>query len=295
VLVGTLYPLALEAVSGDKISVGAPFFNRTVGPLFLLLVLIMPAGPLLAWKRGDAIGVAQRLAFAALIACAIAAVTLYATGGGPLLLSVALFAALFAIAGALAEFAERIALFRAPLAYSFARARGLPRAAFGSMLAHAGVGIALLGVVAESGWSAERIVALKPGDQLSIKGFDLRFIGLTQQDGPNWRDTVGRFEVRAGGNLVETLAPAKRTYLSSGQPTTEAGIGTFGLGQLYISLGDPVPDGTIAARIYWKPFVLLIWLGPVLMALGGVLSLSDRRLRIGAPRRAAHPAALPAE
>jgi cytochrome c-type biogenesis protein CcmF len=295
VLVGTLYPLALEAISGDKISVGAPFFNRTVGPLFLLLLLIMPAGPLLAWKRGDALAVAQRLALAGLLVFVFVAVTLYATGGAPLLLSVALFAGLFAVAGALAELAERLALFREPFAHSLARARGLPRAAFGSMLAHAGIGIALLGVVAESGWSEERIVSLTAGDRVAIARFDLRFTGLLQQHGPNWRDTVGRFEVRRAGSLVARLAPAKRTFLSSGQPTTEAGIATFGLGQLYVSLGDPAADGAISARIYWKPFVLLIWLGPVLMALGGLLSLSDRRLRIGAPRRVARAVAQPAE
>jgi cytochrome c-type biogenesis protein CcmF len=112
---------------------------------------------------------------------------------------------------------------------------------------------------------------------------------LRERTGPNWHDTVGRFETRRGGSLVATIEPAKRIYASRGQPTTEAGIESFGLGQLYISLGDPGPDGMISARIYWKPFVLLIWIGPVLMAIGGALSLSDRRLRIGAPRRARRP------
>jgi cytochrome c-type biogenesis protein CcmF len=207
---------------------------------------------------------------------------------------VALFIGLFAVAGALVEFAERIALFREPLAHSLARARGLPRSAFGSALAHAGIGIALLGVVAETGWSEERIVVLKAGDRVSIGRFDLTFTGLSERAGPNWRDTVGRFEVRRGGAAVASLEPAKRLYVARGQPTTEAGIETFGLGQLYISLGDPAGDGSISARIYWKPFVVLIWLGPVLMAAGGLLSLSDRRLRVGAPRPARR-VAIPAE
>jgi cytochrome c-type biogenesis protein CcmF len=171
----------------------------------------------------------------------------------------------------------------------------MPRAAFGSTLAHAGIGLALLGVVAASGWSEERIAALKPGECVAIAGFDLGFAGLSEREGPNWRETVGRIEVRDGGNVVATMLPAKRVYRSSGQPTTEAGIETFGLGQLYISLGDPTADGAISARIYWKPFVLLIWFGPVLMALGGLLSLSDRRLRIGAPRRSRRAATAPAE
>jgi cytochrome c-type biogenesis protein CcmF len=295
VLVGTLYPLALEAVSGEKISVGPPFFNRTVGPLLLLALAVMPAGPLLAWKRGDAYAAAQRLAAAVAVSVVVGAVALYVAEGGPLLAALALFIALFAIAGAVTELAERIALFREPIAHSFTRARGLPRSAFGSALAHAGIGIALLGVVSQAGWSTERVVSLKSGDRAQIASFDLTFVGLDERVGPNWRDTIGRFEVRRGGALIATMEPAKRLYPSRGQPTTEAGIETFGLGQLYVSLGDPVPDGSISARIYWKPFVLLIWIGPVLMALGGALSLSDRRLRIGAPRRARHAAALPAE
>jgi len=295
VLVGTLYPLALETLTGDKISVGPPFFNRTVGPLFLLLMIAMPAGPLLAWKRGDALAVAQRLTLAAGFAFLCAAAVLVGSARGSLLAAAGLFVGVFAVAGAVVEISDRLALFREPLSHSLARARGTPRAAFGSALAHAGIGIALLGVVAESGWSEERIVALKPGERVSIARFDLAFTGLSEQGGTNWRETVGRFEIRSGGNVVATSMPTKRVYVATGQPTTEAGITTFGLGQLYISLGDPVAGGAISARIYWKPFVLLIWLGPLLMALGGLLSLSDRRLRIGAPRRARRAAAVPAE
>ena len=295
VLVGTLYPLALETITGDKISVGPPFFNRTVGPLFLLLMIAMPAGPLLAWKRGDAFAVAQRLTFAAGFASLCAAAVLIVSGGGSVLAAAGLFVGVFAVVGAVVEIADLLALFREPFAHSLARARGTPRAAFGSALAHAGIGIALLGVVAESGWSEERIVALKPGERVSIARFDLAFTGLSEQSGTNWRETVGRFKVRSGGTVVATSMPTKRVYVATGQPTTEAGITTFALGQLYISLGDPVAGGAISARIYWKPFVLLIWLGPLLMALGGLLSLSDRRLRIGAPRRARRAAAVPAE
>ncbi len=294
VLTGTLYPLALEALSGDKISVGPPFFNRTVGPLMLLLLFVMPAGPMLAWKRGDALGIAQRLSLAAVVALVLAALVLFVTQGGSVLSAAALFVGIFAVTGALADVSERLALFREPFASSMARARGLPRAVFGGALAHAGIGIALLGVVAESNWSDEKIVSLTAGDRVQIANFDLRFTGLSERVGPNWRDTVGNFEVREGGRVAGTVRPAKRVYVATGQPTTEAGIRTFGLGQLYISLGDPAPDGGISARIYWKPFVLLIWLGPVFMALGGLLSLSDRRLRVGAPRRAKR-VAVPAE
>jgi cytochrome c-type biogenesis protein CcmF len=296
ILTGTLYPLALEAITGAKISVGAPFFNRSVGPLFLCLLIVMPAGPLLAWKRGDLAAVAERLVMAAAISFGVAAFSLWLIEGGPLLASIGLLIALYAIAGALVEFADRIALFRAPLAASLARVGGLPRSAFGTTLAHLGIGLALLGIVAEAGWSEERVVALKPGDRVSIGQFDLQFKGLTPRQGPNWRDQIGRLEVRRGGVVVATLEPAKRTYLANGQSTTEAGIETFGFGQLYASLGDPTADGAVSARIYWKPLVTLIWLGGLVMAIGGVFSISDRRLRIGAPqpaRRRAVPA--PAE
>ena len=295
VLVGTLYPLALEAITGDKISVGPPFFNRTVGPLLLFLLVVMPFGPLLAWKRGDLYAAAQRLILAAVAAFIFAAVALYMSGSGSVASAAGLFIAIFAIAGAIAELAERTALFREPLSHSLRRAVGLPRAAYGSALAHAGIGFALLGVVAESGWSTERIVTLKPGDQVSIAQLDLNYSGITRRNGPNWQDDVARFEIRRAGGVVAVSEPAKRTYLARGMPTTEAGIVTFGLGQLYISIGDPTPQGSVSARIYWKPLVLLIWLGPLLMALGGLLSLSDRRLRIGAPRRAKTAAAVPAE
>ena len=295
VLVGTLYPLALEAVTGEKISVGAPFFDRTLGPLLLTLAFIMPFGPMLAWKRGDLLGAAQRLTLAALAAFVLAAITLYSTAGGPLLAAVGLFVAIFAIVGALSELSDRIALFREPFSASFRRAFGLPRSAFGTALAHMGVGITLLGIVTEAGWSEEKILALKNGDRVAIAGFELDFKGIVKRDGPNWRDDVGRFEVRRGGIVIAVVEPAKRTYLVASRPTTEAGIATFGFGQLYISLGDPMDGGAVSARIYWKPLVTLIWLGAVVMALGGALSLSDRRLRIGAPRPARRAAVAPAE
>ncbi len=294
VFTGTLYPLVLEAVTGEKISVGAPFFDRTAGPLLLCLLLVMPAGPLLAWKRGDLRGVTERLTFAAGIAAAVAGLVLWLTQGGPILSAAGLFCAIYAIAGALIEFSERLQLFRIPLAASFSRARGLPRSAFGTVLAHIGVGISLLGIVAEAGWSQERVVALKPGDRIAIADFDLSFKGLYDREGENWHDRLGRFEIRRGGLQVTTLEPAKRIYLGN-QPTTEAGIATFGFGQLYISLGEPMPNGAISAHIYWKPLVTLIWIGGMVMAIGGALSLSDRRLRVGAPKPARRMSVLPAE
>jgi cytochrome c-type biogenesis protein CcmF len=255
----------------------------------------MPAGPLLAWKRGDLKGVAERLTLAAGIAATAAAIILSVTKGGSLLIVAGLFCAIYAIVGALTESCDRIQLFRAPAKIAAARAVGLPRSAFGMLFAHLGIGISLLGVIAEAGWSQERIVALKAGDRVSISDFDVSFKGIEEREGANWRDRAGRFEVRRGGVMVATIESSKRVYVASSQTTTEAGIKTFGFGQLYISLGDAMPGGTVSARIYWKPAVLLIWLGGIVMALGGALSLSDRRLRIGAPKPARRTVVAPAE
>ncbi|MBX3514298.1 MAG: heme lyase CcmF/NrfE family subunit [Xanthobacteraceae bacterium] len=287
VFVGTLYPLMLEFVTGEKISVGAPFFNATVGPLALLLVAVIPAGPLLAWKRGDALAVAQKLALAALAAL-VCAITVFAINGAPLYPMIALSVALFAIAGAIIEYATRIALFRAPASESFTRAVGLPRASLGTLLAHIGIGLTLLGVAAEGGWSVEKIASVRPGEAIRIYDFDVRFRQWAERKGANYRDLAAVFDIRRDGITVAELAPAKRIFVMRGQQTTEAAIKTFGLSQLYLSIGDPSPDQSVALRAYWKPFVLLIWLGGVVMALGATFSLSDRRLRIGVPKRAAN-------
>jgi cytochrome c-type biogenesis protein CcmF len=296
VFVGTLYPLALEALTGDKISVGAPFFNATFGPLFLVLLVAVPFGPLLAWKRGDLLGVAQRLFAAFGAAVVVFAGVLLVTKGGPILAPFALGLAAFVMIGALTELAERSQLFRVPLAIAWRRARGFPRSTWGTAIAHFALGITLIGIISETQWSAERIVSMQPKQTLSIADYDLTLDALRPRQGPNYRELLVEFTVRRGGTVVGTLAPSKRTFPVRGMTTTEAALMTRGVSQLYVSLGDPGADGTIAVRVYYKPLVLLIWLGAVVMVLGGALSLSDRRLRVGAPRPARQtPSLQPAE
>ena len=297
VFVGTLYPLALEALTGEKISVGAPFFNATFCPLFIPLLIAMPFGPLLAWKRGDLLGVAQRLIGAVVIA-AITVAVIFAMegGGGPILVPFAIGLALYVMAGALTEIVERTGLLKVPFSTAFARARGLPRSAWGGALAHFGLGITLLGIIGETQWSVERIAELKPGQSISIRRYDLHFDGTTNRQGPNYRELAAHFTVRRHGEFVGAMEPAKRSFPSRGTSTTETALMTRGFSQLYLSLGDPNPDGSLAVRLYYKPLVLLIWLGAVVMVMGGALSLSDRRLRVGAPKPAQSKAALqPAE
>jgi cytochrome c-type biogenesis protein CcmF len=287
VFFGTLYPLALEAVTGQKLSVGPPFFNMTFGPLFVALLLAVPFGPLLAWKRGDLLGVAQRLLAAAALAVIVIAATFAVLRGGPVLVPFAFGLAVFVIAGALTDLVERTALLKAPFRTALARARGLPRSTWGTALAHLGLGVTLLGITGETQLGAERIAEMKPGQTISIGRYELHFDGIINRNGPNYREMAGRFTVRRDGEFLGEMEPSRRSFPSRGSGTTEQALmRTRGLGQLYLSLGEPNADGSIAVRLYDKPLVLLIWIGAVVMVIGGALSLSDRRLRVGAPKPA---------
>jgi cytochrome c-type biogenesis protein CcmF len=177
----------------------------------------------------------------------------------------------------------------------------LPRASWGTALGHFGIGVSLLGIVAVSAFETERITTVRPGQRVDLAGYELTFEGLAARRGPNYNELVGRFVIRSGGTVVGTKESAKRLYTATGTPTTEAGIVTFGFSQLYVTMGDVNPDGSAGVKLYYKPLVLLIWIGTVIMAFGGVVSLSDRRLRVGAPAKArrrrvdATPQPMPAE
>ena len=286
VFIGTLYPLALEVLTGDKISVGAPFFNLTFGPLFVPLLVAMPFAPLLAWKRGDLAGAAQRLMAAGITALVAIAVLLAWTRGGSTFAPLAIGLAVFVFAGALTDLAERMALFRVPFAVAMRRGGGLPRATWGTAFAHAGIGVTLIGIVCETTWNSEYIGSMKSNDVASIAGYQLKLDGVSQRQGPNFREMIAHFSVARDGESLRVMTPSKRNFTTRGSSTTEAALLTRGASQLYVSLGDTNADGAIAVRIYHKPLVLLIWWGPVLMAFGGLLSLTDRRLRVGAPKPA---------
>jgi cytochrome c-type biogenesis protein CcmF len=295
VFVGTLYPLVLESLTGDKISVGPPYFNLTFGPLMVPLLLAMPFGPFLAWKRGDILGAAQRLMFAAILAVVVVALALTVLHRGPVLAPFGLALGVFVMAGAVSELCWRVRLGSVPLGEAWRRFLNQPRSALGSTLAHFGVGLLVVGVVSTSAYREERIIVMKPGEQTALAGYDLTFRGVAPVTGPNYREEVAVFDVTRDGATVARLEPSRRLYDAPPQPTTEAGIHVAWRGDLYVVLGDPQTAGGYAVRLFFNPLVRFIWLGALIMFLAGGVSLSDRRLRVGAPKRARHVAAAPAE
>ncbi|ENN86212.1 Cytochrome c-type biogenesis protein cycK [Rhizobium freirei PRF 81] len=290
VLTGTLYPLALETLTGDKISVGPPFFNMTFGLLMTPILIAVPFGPLLAWKRGDLLGALQRLYVVAGLAFLAGLVLFYLKHGGPVMAILGLAAGFFLIFGALADLWYRAGVRKVAAGVAWRRLRGLPRSAFGTALAHAGLGITVLGIVAVTTFEAENITSMKPGETADLGGYSLRFEGVQPAVGPNFTEDRARFTVSRGGVAFAEMSSAKRVFTASRTATTESGILTLGPNQLYVSIGDAGKDGGMVVRIWWKPFILCIWVGALVMAFGGFVSLSDRRLRIGAPSRKAKPA-----
>ena len=295
VFIGTLYPLALEVLTGEKISVGAPFFNFTFLPLIVPLLLLLPLGQTLAWKRGNFLGTAQRL-YAVFGVSLLATILLFAfTYGGPVAAPLGIGLGVYLVLGSLNEIASRAWSKGTPLAVAWRKARGLPRSAWGTAIAHAGVGLTVIGIAATA-WGVEGLGTLKIGERLSAGDYEVRLERVIPRVEANYREDVAVLTVFGSGREVGTLETMKRLYVTRGMPTTEAGILTTGLGQVYASLGEVQPDGSVGIRLYHKPLVLLIWIGSLVMAIGGGISLTDRRLRIGAPVRAkAVPAAVPAE
>ncbi|MFH1793129.1 MAG: heme lyase CcmF/NrfE family subunit [Pseudomonadota bacterium] len=299
VFVGTLYPLALEALTGEKISVGAPFFNLTFGALMVPLLIAMPFGPLLAWKRGDLAAAGQRLYAAAAGALLVGLVAVSFVDGVTAFAAVGFGLAAWLLIGAVTDLVLRAGIGSVAPAVALRRFAGLPRSVFGTALAHFGLGLTALGIVSVSALQTERIVAMKPGDTAEISGYVLTYDRMEPVRGPNYTEDRAFFGLAtAGGRDLGEVISSKRIYTARQMPTTEAGIATRGLSQIYVSLGDPAANGGTVVRIWWKPLVTLIWIGALVMMAGGTMSLADRRLRIGAPaRRKVRPATagVPAE
>ena len=280
VLLGTLYPLLLDALGGGRVSVGPPFFTATFVPVMVPLLAALPIGGMLAWKRGDLSGALARLKFAFAAGLIAAIATLSLTAFKDLLAALGLAIAAWLIVGALWDLAARLM-----------RSRRLPRSAWGMTIAHASVGIIVAGITASQAWQAEHIALMRPGDSAEVAGYNFRFDGAGQVRGPNYIAWQGTVTATRGGAAVAVMTPEKRTYPIERQTTTEAAIHTTWLADLYVVLGEPDGAGAWSLRIYYNPLVPWIWIGAVAMALGGLVSLSDRRHRVGAPVRAARGAA----
>ncbi len=264
VLVGTLYPLMVEAATGEKLSVGAPYFNAAAGPLALALMGFMAAGPLLRWRRDGLGDLMRRIAPATLVTLvALAAVKLSAPGIGAMpLLGLALAAGL-----ALASLAPLWGrnLLRTPLF------------TWGMVIAHLGVAVSVAGMASDSAFTRETLVAARPGEALAVGPYAIRFEAVDPVVGPNWTAVEGRMTALRGGDPVE-LRPQIRSFWTPPTDTNEAAIHTALDGQLYVVLGKPDGLGRWQLRIWWKPFVTLIWLGGALIALGGALAMLGRIL-----------------
>jgi cytochrome c-type biogenesis protein CcmF len=284
VFIGTLYPLFLDAMGGPKLSVGFPFFNRSFVPMMVPLIIAVGVGPMLAWKRGDLLGALQRLWVAYIATALVVLVTFYLTYGGPVLAVFGIGLSAWLFTAVLTELAERIRLFRIPLADSWRRAVNLPRASYGMSVAHLGLAVLVAGFAA-SPFAQEAIEILKPGGSLTIAGYQVTLERVDRQPGPNYAADDATIRVTSGGNLVTVMHPERRYFQLQNQTTGETAIRTNLLADLYVALGDADTKGDWTVRVYWKPLVPWIWLGAVIMAFGGMVSLSDRRWRVGVAAR----------
>ena len=289
VFLGTLYPLFSDAMGGPKLSVGFPFFNATFVPMMVPLVLAVGIGPLLAWKRGDLWGALQRLWAAALGSALLVLFLFWRLHGGPVLALFGLGLALWLALSVLTEIAERIGLFRIPLTDSLRRAIRLPRAAYGMSLAHLGLAISVAGFAA-SAFDREAIEVLKPGASMTLAGYELRLEKVERIAGPNYTADDATIRVFRDGVPWREMHPERRFFPLQKQTTGVTAIHTSPIADLYLALGEADAKGDWTVRAYWKPLVSWIWAGGLVMAFGGMVSLSDRRWRVGIAARAARGA-----
>jgi len=285
VLLGTLYPLFLDALTGMKVTVGPPYFNSVFIPLFTPVVVAVAIGPLLSWKRDDLLGVLGRLKMVLAATVIAALATWYWLGDGPVLAVLGMALTVWLGGGALFEYADRIKLFRAPAGESWRRARNLPRSAYGMTVAHLGLALTIMGITVSGAWQDEKLQVMRPGETVRVGAYDATFKGAERVAGPNYSALRGTFEITRDGRPVTVLYPETRTYDTSAMDTTEAAIRPTPLSDLYVVIGEPDGQGGYATRIYYKPLVSWIWIGSLFMVFGGALSISDRRHRVGAPSR----------
>ena len=277
VFLGTLYPLFMDALGYGKLSVGAPYFNAVFVPLMIPMVMMMGLGPIARWKQASLPDIWQRIRWALGASIAIALLLPLVLGKWTSMVALGLLLAAWLIITGALDLRRRmgsegtlIQRFKTPT-----------RSYYGMQLAHLGIAVFIIGVTMVKGYETERDVRMDVGDTVQAGGYEFRFDGVTEVQGPNYVAAQGRVVVSKNGKFVTELNPEKRQYNASGMPMTEAAIRTGLLRDLYVSLGESIPDTNAwAVRVYIKPFVDWIWAGCFLMALGGIVAISDSRYRI---------------
>jgi cytochrome c-type biogenesis protein CcmF len=253
-------------------------------PILAPGIVAMAIGPVLAWRRGNLAGALRRLAPALAGAAVVPVVVFLCDREAPPIALGGLALAVWAMLGVLADLADRSGVGRLPPGAAWRRLQHLPRGTWGYALAHFGVGVLIAGIVVSTAWRSERIETMHAGDTLEIAGRTLRFFGVTEDDVANYHVQRAQIVVERQGATATTLYPERRQYPVARSQTTNTAIATNGFGDLYLALGDPDGQGGWVLRAYYNPLVPWIWFGAVLAALGGVVALTDRRLR---PRPAA--------
>jgi cytochrome c-type biogenesis protein CcmF len=290
VFIGTIWPLVAELGMGRKLSVGAPFFNMAFTPFMVILALLLPLGSIMPWKRAQIARSFKPLVPALVLSLAIMGLAYAMQSGRALFGPIGMFLGTWLVFGAGVDLWQR-----AGRKDKLARLRRLPRADWGKAVAHAGLGIVFLGISGLMAWEQEDIRVVQIGEEFEIAGFTLTLDQVQEVEGPNFISTKGWVTIRKGDRVISVVHPEKRIYPIAQMPTTEAGINNGFLRDVYVVLGDEQQGGGYAVRSYYKPLANWIWGGSILMSLGGLLSLTDRRHRVAAGARKVKPAGVPAE
>ena len=294
VLLGTLYPLLIDALGGGKLSVGPPYFDSVFAPLMFPALFLVGIAPFARWKQANARELAHTLRWAFLASALAGLIAPLFLGEWKPLVALSLLLAVWIVLSSLLNIVERVQSTRGEQSFLSAASRQ-PRSFFGMHLAHIGVAVFVVGVAMVNGYQAEKDVKMEIGDTVSVGSYTFKFNGVRSQKGPNYLALVGDIDLIKDGKSVRKLFPEKRNYFTSSMPMTEAAIDSGFLRDVYVSLGEPIdrakPEAAWAVRVYYKPFVDWIWGGCLLMALGGLLAVIDRRYRVRSRTAAKLPAA----
>jgi len=280
VFIGTIWPLVAELFFDRKLSVGAPFFEAAFTPFMVVLALVLPIGAMLPWKRARLGRVVRQLVPAAILAVAVAALVWAIQSEKTALGPIGVLLGTWLIAGSFTDVLGRTG--RGAIMGRLGRLTRLPRGDWGKTVAHAGLGITIIGISGILAWQVEDIRVTQVNEPFSVAGYEITLQAVRREEGPNYFSTTADMIVKKDGALVANLHPEKRTYPVAGMPTTEAAIAGGFLRDIYLVIGDPQEDGGRAVRTFIKPLANWIWTGTIIMALGGLISLSDRRYRVAA-------------